>query len=485
MRTRRPQQILAIVLVLVVAGLLAFLSQRYKTEWDWTYGGRNTLSSASRRLLKSMPDPVHLTAFVYSDQSQQRQQIQKWVSRYQRFKPNLTVRYVDPSRDPELVKKDHIQEPGEVVLEYDGRKQTLSKLNEKKISTALLQLSQKGSTEVVFLQGDGERSISEAGQNAYSDFAQALRNRGLKVAALNLALQPRIPAKASVLVIASPSHDLLAGEQKIIEQYVARGGNLLWLADTDHPPGLQDLAQQLQVQWQDGFAVFPNYAALGTGSPGIYLSAKYPPNPVTRGFHQITVFPFVRGITSTASKVEDRKSATDSWSTKPLLTTSASSWLEAGSPKSGAITFDPKKGDIAGPLTLGLTLTRAEPTPAAGQPAAASSTPAAAASAAPPAGASATSDHSRGQQRVALIGDADFLSNGNLHVLGNGELGNNLIEWLASRDQALNIHIKTAPDRALFLNRLETWLIALGFTIALPILLLGTGLLRWFRRRRR
>src|SRR3546814_20624179 len=75
----------------------------------------------------------------------------------------------------------------------------------------------------------------------------------------------------------------------------------------------------------------------------------------------------------------------------------------------GSVEFDGK--DIKGPLTIGATLTR-QYKPAA--------------------------DDKEGKphpQRIALIGDSDFLSNAYLAQLGNQQPGLNVIQWLASRDE--------------------------------------------------
>ncbi|MDE0855942.1 MAG: hypothetical protein OSA97_16125, partial [Nevskia sp.] len=127
--------------------------------------------------------------------------------------------------------------------------------------------------------------------------------------------------------------------------------------------------------------------------------------------------------------------------------------------------------DKPGPLTIGLTLSRA--VPAAGAPAA---TPEA-----------KTGEDKPGtrQQRVAVVGDSDFLTDANLAQLGNKQLGLNLFQWLASRDALLNIDVPKAPDTSLYLPGWATWLVVVGYTLVLPVLLLGYGITRWVRRRRK
>ena len=86
---------------------------------------------------------------------------------------------------------------------------------------------------------------------------------------------------------------------------------------------------------------------------------------------------------------------------------------------------------------------------------------------------------------TAVIGDSDFISNAYIGQLGNSQLGLNLAQWLASRDEQLNIDIPKAPDRALVIPSWGLTLIYVGFSFLLPALLLGFGVARWVVRRRK
>jgi len=475
------QQSINGLLIAIVLGLLGWLSVHYKIEADWTANHRNTLSASSQKLLKQLPDPVKFVDFDYAN-SETRTDVQQWVDRYHRFKPDLSVEFVDPSREPGKVKEYNVQQPGELVLEYQGRREHLSSLNEASITGALQRMTDSGEHFIVFLEGHGERALAADGKDtAFDQFAAALQDKGLKAQPLNLAKTPKIPDNASALVIASPTQKLLDGEIKIINDWVAGGGNLLWLTDPDQPAGLDALAKALDISWLNGFAVFPDYQMLGTGSPGVYVATDYPPNPVTQGFTDITAYPLARALdwNKDAAKAAG-------WDVQPLLTTNDNAWLETGKME-GAVKFDEKDGDKAGPLTIGLTMTREIKAPAATETKA--TEPANKDAAGKPAGTDAAktdADKLKPRtQRVVLIGDSDFLSDANLPALGNKQLGLNILQWLASRDAQLNIDVPKAPDSQLFLPGWATWLIGIGYTLLLPALLLGYGVMRWLVRRRK
>jgi ABC-type uncharacterized transport system involved in gliding motility auxiliary subunit len=461
------QLIVSAALGAIVIGLIGYLSLRFKIEADWTSGGRNTLTPASQKLLAGLPGPVSFTIFDYPT-SDTRPVVEMWVDRYKRFKPDVKETFVDPGRDPLKVKQFNIQQPGEVVLEYQGRHENLTNLSEATITGALQRLSDSGDHYVVFLEGHGERATiptpgAEPSQNDFTLFAQALRDKGLKVQPINLVKTPKIPDNTSVLVIASPTQTLVAGEAKLVDDYVKAGGNLLWLADPEHPAGLDAVAKTLGIEWQNGFAVFPDYQKLGTGSPGIYLSTDYPPNPVTDGFTDITAFPLIRSLDFAGAKAAG-------WTATPLLTTSERSWLETGG-MDGEITFD-EKTDKAGPLTVGVTLTREVPRETEAD-----------AAIPKPAGADAKSKTIT--QRIVAIGDADFIDDANVGALGNKQLGLNIIQWLATRDSMLNVDVPKAPDTTLNLSGLAQFAIGVLYALLIPVLLVVFGVARWLIRRRK
>lgn len=440
------QQLISAVLFIGVIIMLGWLSVRYKAEIDWTAGKRNSVTAATEKQLAAMPDPIKFTAFVGSGDAQIRHGLEFDVGRYQRLKKNVTLEFIDPSAQPQKVREMNVSASGELIVEYQGRRENLRSSTEPTITTALQRLAYSGEQWVVFLEGHGERSIADTqNQSSISKFAATLSGKGLKLQSLNLARTPKIPDNTSVLVLASPVTQLLAGEVNLINEFVKKGGNLLWLADPDYPTGIDELAKTLGITWQNGYAIFPEYEVLGTGHPGFFAATEYPASPVTQGLDQITLFPLVRSL------LADAKSG---WDAKPLLKTSELSWLETGNIESGNVKMDDK--DISGPLNIGITLTRERKEGAQTK-----------------------------LQRVVLIGDADFLANAYVGQLGNQQLGLNIVQWLASRDAQLNIDIPKAPDTSLYLPGWAVIAIGLGFVVVLPLLLVGLGVGRWIIRRRK
>ena len=87
------------LLFLAAVGLAGYLTQRYHWQWDLTQNGRHTLSPVSRKVLDAMPGALEVTAYATLQDPQYgdlRQPIRDFVARYQRLKPDLKFKFVDP-----------------------------------------------------------------------------------------------------------------------------------------------------------------------------------------------------------------------------------------------------------------------------------------------------------------------------------------------------------------------------------------------------
>lgn len=443
----RVSHALSLILITVAAVLIGALSQRFSLSADWTAGNRNSLSQASRQVLAALDDgPITLSAYIYP--GPRRAEVASQLSRYTRASSRVTLEFLDPARHPQQVRALGIGDAGALQVRYEGRSQTVTDFGEASVTNALQKLSVARDQWVVFLSGHGERSPADESNGGYSELAGALDAQGLTTRSLNLAEAAAIPDNAALLVIASPQRSLLPGEVQLIRDYVQRGGALLWADDPGQRYGLAPLAQDLGLYWQLGTLIYPDFRQLGTGHPSIALVANYPNTPITENLTEIGLFPYAGGL------AHERKG---DWQTSTFLRSSTRSWLETGPLENQAsLSFEPGNGDVRGPLDMGLALTRAVDTDAGKQ-----------------------------AQRVAVIADSDFMANGHLNRLGNRPLALALFQWLGFRDAQIAVDVAKAPDTRLRLSPAEVrgflWL----YGLILPAALLGFGLLRWRRRRRR
>ncbi|MGB1109973.1 MAG: GldG family protein [Gammaproteobacteria bacterium] len=437
----RLQHWLFIVLSLAVAGLVAWQSWEHSVDWDLTGGSRHSLSEASRALLKRMPGPIHVEAFARSDDVL-RTRVRDLVGRYQRLHPSLTLEFVNPDLEPDRVRDLGVTVEGELVVYYDGRLENLDKLDEQSMTNLLARLARGRERLVGYLTGHGERDLRGQANHDLGEFGQQLQLKGFSPEPVNLAAGDPLD-DIPLLIVADPRVTLLPLEREILLGYLESGGNLIWLSEANARVELTELKQMLGVEMLPGVVVDSNTQLFGIKDPTFALVTHYPDEiEISKGLEAVSVFP--RGAALELKQSE--------WIAVPLLQTRDSAWTEIG-PLRGSVGFDPGDGEQRGPLTLGAALIRPKPT------------------------ASAEAAKQAGQQRVLVIGDADFLSNAYLGNGANLDLGLRMLNWLSEDDDLIAIPSKTAPDVQLNLSEFAQAGIGFGFLVVLPLGLLMAGFL--------
>lgn len=442
---QRLQQLIFYGLLIAVIIIAARLSLATNTAFDWTANQRHSLSEQTISLLEAIEQPIQIKAFV-SPGNDYASALQQLLDRYQRYTSQLQVEVIDPARAPQQVKAFNIQQQGEMLVLRDNQTERVQDLSEQSFTNALLRVSRSITPNVVFLTGHGERSPESEANFGISLWAQALREQGFAIEKVNLASSGEIPESADLLVIASPEQSWLPGEITQLQQYLAAGGNLLWLSEPDRHAHLSELASSLDLQWLPGTVIDPNASLLGIDDPSFALISDFANHSLTRDLPSIVLMPATAALLSTDSE-------STNWQTTELLHTQTETWAELSELSASEIDYNSEL-DITGPLTVALALERSQPESAA-------------------------------SQRVVVIGDGDFLSN---QYLGNGAnqtLATGMINWLTAQDDRLNIAIKPTADNQLELSFSETLSIAIGFLFVLPAMLLGSGLMLWWFRRRR
>ncbi len=464
-RRLRLEGRLFVLLLLLTCGLLGWLSSRYAVQLDWTAASRHTLSEPSRALLAQMQGPVQVTAFARG-QGEMRPRIRTLIERYRQHKPDISLEFVDPDRAPQRLRDLNIRFDGEMLIEHRGRHEQLQRIGESAFSNALLRLSRGGARKLCFLSGHGERRAAGQANHDLGLWLQALAPRGISAEEFNptermLGSQGAVPEGCATLVIASPRQALLPGEVAVIGDWLEQGGNLLWLAEPDGPQGLLPLAERLGLELLPGTVVDSTTRQLGIEHPAVAVIVRYPEHPVSSSLHDtLTLFPFALAM----------RQSPNEWRAVPLLRTLEGSWVEHGKLE-GELRLD--ENEISGPLDIGWLLSRPHPA------ARATETP----------DETGHDGHEHGaaehEQRIAVIGDGDFLSNAYLGNQSNQALGDALVDWLAQDDALITLPRREAIDPRLEMSPLRRGLIGFGFLIVLPLGLLIAGGLIWYRRRSR
>ncbi|MFT5504805.1 MAG: ABC-type uncharacterized transport system involved in gliding motility auxiliary subunit [Gammaproteobacteria bacterium] len=437
---------LFLVFFIIILGVLAWLSQQHRFSFDLSANNRNSLSSASVRLIKTIEAPMQITLFV-SPAHQNRDLLKRLFKLYAGQSSYISFQALNPDLFPEKLREFDIRYDGEVVIEFEDRHETTSQFTESGITNLIQQLVRQQERWLVFLQTHGERDPFSEANHDYSLLAEKLAAQGYQIETLSLLDSSEIPDNTDVLVLANPQTELLPGEISRLEDYIDAGGSFLWLTEPSQTDNaLEGLTDRLNVEFLPGTIIDPNSQLFGLDRADFALVSDYPRHPITAAIDSVGLFP--------ASTAVEFFGADEFWDMKKLLLSSPKSWNETGPMQNELINGD-HDDELQGPLTIGLTLA-----------------------------SSHQDDQGRlFEQRVAVIGDADFLSN---QYIGNGsnlDLGLNLVNWLSHDDSMISITPKPAPDTELKLSETQQLILALGFGLILPLLLFGNAARLWYRRR--
>lgn len=427
-----------VVLLIGIVAAIGYLTKDIRTQWDLTLSKSNTLSQASAEVLGQIEGPVSITAYATRADAEGnlRNTIQNFITPYQRAKRDISLSFIDPREDPKKAQAAGVRLDGELVVSYNGRSENLSNLTEQELTNLLVRLMRSSDRLVMYLDGHGEGKLDGRANHDLGDFGNQLQAKGFRTGAVNLAKVQDVPENASVLVVASPRVNLLPGEVNRIKRFLEKGGNLLWLIEYDSLRGMSAIADFLGLDLIDGVVFDPRAGSLKLPA-AFALASGYGEHPATQGSAITSVFPYTRRIAAHEG---------GEFKFTPLVEVGSGGWLETSGLANAAFNRD---RDIRGPVVAAGALER---------------------------------NVGDRKQRIVVVGSAHFLSNQYVGLVGNLDLGLNLMNWLAGDESLITIHPRTRKDLTLELNSLVFVLANVFF--ALPLIFLVAGGVIWYRRRK-
>jgi len=359
--------------------------------------------------------------------------------------------------------------------------------NETEVAAAFKRLMMAKLPKVAFLTGNMERNIFKRGDREYANLTTAkpvrysLINQGFDVDTITLETQD-VPADVSILVIADPKQDFSEATRTRLKQYIANGGNLFIACEPSKNSPLLPLLKELGVQLMPGQV--------------IQEDKDYAPSQV-----RPDLTPFGAGLSKYLEKVSKDTLETQvamygvaglTWSldgpfkVEPLLTSNAKlTWnrtrdldpelmtsavagnmpdnvtigttvaavaAAGGTPRfSGTISFAPEEGDVKGPITTAISLTRK----VGGK-----------------------------EQRVVVTGDADFMRNLSASQT-NFLLSTALFSWLSYGEFPIDSYRRASNDTRLTVTSNQVGVEKITLLWVLPAILVAFAAILLIRRKRK
>ncbi|NML22566.1 ABC transporter permease subunit [Pseudoflavitalea sp. G-6-1-2] len=516
--------------------------------YDATSTQKRTLSPNVQKIIAEMKgEPLEITAYnnllgnhwYLGAPESYNQVLQNWEP-YMRFKSDIhlkTIPYYDSAYDnPWLLKGypgkslkeiaeqyaktngvelSEIKSPGEIRKEIDLKpemnryvmqlkwknKTTWLRVfddsrvwpSETEVAAAFKRLLDTKFPKVAFATGHLERSIGKMGDRQYrtltnlKTFRYSLINQGFDADTISLSTRD-IPNDISALVIADPKLPLSDAALSRIQQYIARGGNLLIAGEPGRQSILNPLLQPLGVQMLEGQIVQQSKDF----SPDLITTA---PTPFANTFTKQLALKAADSLPITMPGVAALTyTEVPGWTTKPLLfSDSLQSWnrkqkldleiVESAEPtadgpgavamaipamaagggpdgenasKKTTVSYSPADGDTRGALPTALSLSR---------------------------------KLNGLEQHIIITGDADFMSNAELSRYNirtaNFAFNTALFSWLSNGEFPIDASRPEGKDKRINLTLKQVALCRILYIWVLPALLLIGGSVFLIRRKRK
>jgi len=484
-RHRRGEIALTTLGSVGVLSALAYLSVMFPARLDMTEEGRFSLSEQTVKMLKALDKPVRIT-FFYDPLMRETVELYQLIARQT---DKVTLELYDPMLNPAQARLRGVQFAGTTLMESEGRKLQISSDKETDIANGILRVSMGVQQTVCFLDGHREPDpfsmeshdhLEGTAGHAHGLGTQYVlhQQHGMAKArhaleAMNYKVEKISPvggagadalSRCALLVVAGPKLELLPMEVAAIRAFLAAGGNAFFMFDPFVRTGLEPVLREYAIVVDDDIVI--DEASHFWADPSSPAISDYNYHQITSDL-PLTFFPGARSLSPTAQRVPGVNAI-------PLANSSKSSW---GQHNPTRVEF--KEGhDLRGPITLMAAAIR--------RPAAADD----------PLYRSGQKEGSTGGQtedvprnpatalsRIAVVGDSDFATNSFFHIMGNGKLFLNTVNYLAARENLIGLEPRTYElPRVNLTNRQMKGTFFLS-VILIPALLAVVGTAVWWKQR--
>lgn len=485
------------VMVSVFIGIILLvnaISIGNSARFDTTGLSQYVLTSQTKDVLANLDQEVEVIQFfVPDDPIGGTVYATSLLDKYQVYTDRLTVKTIDPDIHPEKFREyEGLQDlydfydylfgwleiPAQSIVFVGDYGQRIIMIPpsfelfvedaEHDFTSAILEVTGEVQKVAYFVSGHGEVDISDTSGAGYSTVSEGLRDNLYKTRSINLLSEGAVPDDASVLVIAAPQAPLSSAEIDIINEYLERDGRLMLLVNPDSPEDFEQLLQPWGLKIEKGFiweSGTSYVASIGRDCPKVPAQQNYFGLPTL-------YFP---GATSISTPLEGyqiglvgpEENRQPVWINEEkervirisaLALTSQDSWLENSDSSS-----EPELNegvDIKGPLIISYLVESVRIETSGDNLVAVADGPS-----------------------LMVIGDSDFATNRHIQNDNNGDFFLSSIEYLTSGTELISMDRKVLQSRPLIVGPEVNTFITISSIGLLPLLLLISGVIVWWRRR--
>lgn len=444
----------------IVIGL-NYIVSRHPIRFDLTSNKIYTLSDQTLDILKKLNQDVDVTMVTSARRSSAEiSKAQQLLEEYAKHSSKFHFKVVDGDKNPSLPQQLKITEANTVVFQSgDNRKDVLQRdyvtyalqgrqpipkfQGEGAFTQALMTMTDTSHLVFYFTEGHGEKDLNSPEPDGFNQLKALLEKQNYEVKTVNLITTGKIPDDAAVLAILGPNKPFQPTEEKLIGDYLAKGGKLVLCEDPTIKSGLDSLLKGYGVKLGNDMVVDPTSYAYPDIRAVVPQYLYHAIVEKLSNSHIASIMPFTRSVQKVDPAI---KGVTQTI----FLQTTDKGW--------GITNLKDKKPayhpgvDTKGPVPLAVACELTLP------------------------------DNPSKKTRVVVYGTSTFLSN-QTQTYGNPDLALNTFSWTAEEENKISIHPREDTTRVLNLTNVSVSLMFWLCVVVIPLTTLLAGGVLWWRRR--
>lgn len=468
---------LSIIATLLLVGIVALVYvalQRAVITLDMTQSEQFSLTRQSFDVLKRVNQPLQITGFYSSVMLPQREVDDQFFRLYETATDGLIRRvYIDPNEQPAIAQAFGMREDGDVFVSFldENGNPDLSRYiyvtrgrgHERDMTEAIARLLISGEFTIFFDISYSSINPDDTGQQGITRVLNGLTLNGFNAGIMNLkemeANGVEVPPEANAIVLTRMVEELSPGAIAILDRYLERGGALFVMAD----------------------ATFNENAFLAEDSPfnqylwdnfGLKMLDAVIVDEMVSGPSALDV---VSVVLSDGSSITDGLNDPNDASTQAQFRIARPVQIDTTPPVTNGMVIQTSMGSFGETDIETLSTTNnysfSREDDFVG-----------------PMNVAAWAHNQTTGARVILIGDSDFITNGQVVTpMGNSILFLDGVAWLTDYAEDVNFSFqpRITDVPLIFVSPQQLDMIAFFTVVFMPGVVLATGLFIWRRRNRR
>lgn len=468
--------IVFIATIFLIITLINTISGMYKLKLDTTMYKSNSLSAQTKKIISNLKNHIEILGFIPKKDTATKKTFKDFCDNYNYTSGGkITCRILDPDKHPGLAKKFHVSSDQEQVYGFQtGETYTKADtLIEEAFTSAIFRIERNIKKKIYFTKGHGEGEIVSDKEYQFSKLAMKLADLGYGNNEIFIPSYNEIPEDCSVLVLLSPKTRLMPSEIVKINNYLDKGGSVLALIDPLSDSGLEKFFNIWGLEL-DNDVVFD--FASNSSNPIVPLVSIYQvAHPILENYKgssmAYTYYYLARSVRAIGVKLPDIN-------VQPLIITSGGYKYSYGETDTASFI---SKGiykyesnvDKTGPLALAFVATKEIK-----QPTTLNETE-----------ESKLKENKKPSKqehfaKLVLFGDSDFINNLSIDFYGNSVLALNTINWLSGDYDLISIERPSSKPNIIGLTNQTRSLIYYICLVLLPFIIILTGGILWWKKRK-